>query len=96
MPLVTKKKDTTTMAITNGMGGICSMVLVVLMAEISVISVPRLAIKSAPNMNMATLTPNFSRIRSARPLRVMTVSRMPISWVTPSRMVIMTSGNRIG
>ena len=58
------------MTITDGMAGRLSSALVVLTAESSVTSVPMLANSRLPNMNIATFTPYFSRIRSASPRRV--------------------------
>jgi hypothetical protein len=91
-----KMNETTRIKRTDGIAGRESILLVVLTADRSVIRVPRLATSRAPNMNMAVLTPNLSRIRSASPLRLMIASRMPISWVTPKRMVIGINRNRMG
>lgn len=87
---------TTTMKITAGIAGICSMELVVLIAAISTMMVPMLATTRLAKMKRAVRTPNFSRIRSARPRRLMRVRRIPISWVTPNSTVMMRSRNRMG
>jgi hypothetical protein len=81
---------------TDGRPGRFSIELVVFTALNSVISVPMLAISRQPNINSASLTPNFSRIKSASPFRLITVRRIPISCVIARRIVMGISVKRIG
>jgi hypothetical protein len=75
---------------TTGRAGRLSILLVALMAARSAMMTPMLAMSKAMKINAAARTPYFSRIRSARPRRVTRVRRMPISWVTANKIVMIT------
>ena len=82
--------------IKKGIDGRFNKELVILMAAISTIIVPILAINRLANTKIEIRTPNFSLIRSANPFRVISVNLTPISWVIPRKMVTMTKRNKIG